>query len=603
MTARQDSGPARPQRHPRPVPMVPDPFDVAELGARLHFVPQEGKIWLDDQRMILMHMSALGVLRRELIERLGIEEARGLLTRVGYSSGTLDSAVADQLRARRGPVQAMNIGPHLHMLEGVATVIAVRTEIDQERGHFYGEYVWQDSSEAEAHMGIYGIGSEPVCWTQIGYASGFTSRFMGMPILFREVECRGQGAPHCRIVGKPVGDWGDAEEELRFLRADTFTGGLAGVASPIPEGPGSAAAILGSDDVVGVSAGFNAVCHKVRRVADTRATVLFLGESGVGKEILARALHRISPRADGAFVAVNCAAIPETLIEAELFGVERGAFTGAAATRPGRFERASGGTLFLDEIGILSPTAQGKLLRALQEREVERVGGTRTIPVDVRVVAATNLDLRDEVRHGRFREDLYFRLNVFPIVVPPLRERLEDIPVFMNHFLRKYCALHNRSAQGFTVAAIDAMLGHPWPGNIRELENVVERGVIMAADGGAIDLYHLVAGGDSFEPGPLALDAPNRAANELLPPPADARLHPETGAGAVETKVRQILAGVASAGSGDTPSLAAIEAALVDAAIRQSNGNLAAAARLLGVTRAQLVYRQKARREKSSAAQ
>ena len=446
---------ARPERDrkpraSRPAPMAPDPYDVAELGARLHFAPEEGKIWLDDQRMILMHMSALGVLRRELIERLGRDEARGLLTRVGYSSGTLDSAVANQLRERRGPIQAMNIGPKLHMLEGIASVITVRTEIDQERGHFYGEYIWEDSSEAEEHLRIYGVGSEPVCWTQIGYASGFTSRFMGLPVLFREVECRGQGAAHCRIVGKAIDDWGDAEADLRFLRADELTGGLTGKTTgsvaPVQDGPGSAAAILGSDDVVGVSAGFNAVCHKVRRVADTRATVLFLGESGVGKEILAHALHRISPRSQGPFIAVNCAAIPETLVESELFGVERGAFTGAAVTRPGRFERASGGTLFLDEIGILSLTSQGKLLRALQEREVERVGGNRTIPVDVRVVAATNLDLRSEVRHGRFREDLFFRLNVFPIIVPPLRERLEDIPVFMNHFLRKFCSLHNRSA-------------------------------------------------------------------------------------------------------------------------------------------------------------
>jgi two-component system, NtrC family, response regulator HydG len=592
MANRQDR--ARKPRIPRPAPMAPDPYDVAELGARLHFAPDEGKIWLDDQRMILMHMSALGVLRRELIERLGRDEARGLLTRVGYSSGTLDSAVANQLRERRGPIQAMNIGPKLHMLEGIASVTTVRTEIDQERGHFYGEYVWEDSSEAEEHIRIYGIGNEPVCWTQIGYASGFTSRFMGLPILFREVECRGQGAPHCRIVGKAVDDWGDAEADLRFLRADELTGGLS-----VPQGDagGSAAAILGSEDVVGVSAGFNAVCHKVRRVADTRATVLFLGESGVGKEILAHALHRISPRADGPFIAVNCAAIPETLVEAELFGVEKGAFTGAAVSRPGRFERASGGTLFLDEIGILSLTSQGKLLRALQEREVERVGGSRTIPVDVRVIAATNLDLRNEVREGRFREDLYFRLNVFPIIVPPLRERLEDIPVFMNHFLRKFCLLHNRSAQGFTVAAINAMLTYPWPGNIRELENVVERGVIMAPDGGAIDLFHLFVDGESFEPQPALPEAAHRHGGEFgLPQLKASHQGAIKSPTTIEAKVHQVLAGVA--GSDDTPSLAEIEDALITAAIRQANGNLAAAARLLGMTRAQLVYRQKVKREK-----
>ncbi len=611
-------------------PGLPLP-DNTDLVSRIHFSPQDGRIWLDDQRMLLMHASGFGVLRRELIESLGTERARGLLTRIGYNSGANDAQLARKLRHDSGAVDMIHVGPQLHMLEGVGTVIPVRTDVDEETGQYHGEYIWQGSSEAEEHIRIYGLGAEPACWMQIGYACGFISRFMGKPILFREVECKAQGHEHCRIVGKPPEEWeGEAESDLRFLRADPLTGGLAAAKSGTsrksnPNKNASTAATsapnleplladapvlpFGIEDVVGVSAGFNAVCHKIRRVADTRATVLFLGESGVGKEVLARSLHRISPRAEAPFIAINCAAIPETLVEAELFGVERGAYTGASASRPGRFERADGGTLFLDEIGILSNTAQGKLLRALQEREVERVGGTKIIKVDVRVIAATNLDLIEAVNQGRFREDLFFRLNVVPIRVPALRDRLEDIPVFMNHFLRKFCRLHGRAAAGFTGRAIDAMLSYHWPGNIRELENVVERGVILAPDGGgAIDSVHLFTGGEKVASSHLSLGAGG------LLRPAAAGGEGRSGKGAafdasadrsdqidpdrlsrVRSKITHLLAGVGGEpeNGAKTTSLEEIEDALVQSAVRSAKGNLAAAARMLGMTRAQLVYRQR----------
>ncbi|WP_029890396.1 sigma-54-dependent Fis family transcriptional regulator [Polycyclovorans algicola] len=578
---------------PTPIPQLPDNTD---LVSRIHFSPSDGRIRLDDQRMLLLHASGFGVLRRELIESLGAERARGLLTRMGHNSGAHDAQLAQRLRGRDDTVDAIHVGPQLHMLEGIGKVIPVRTEADVETGHFHGEYIWESSSEAEEHIRIYGIGTEPVCWMQVGYAAGFISRFMGQPILFREVECRGQGAERCRIVGKPVDQWDDAEAELGYLRADQLTGGLsakAGVAVGSAEWPAPPSP-LGSADVVGVSAGFNAACHKIRRVADTRATVLFLGESGVGKEVLAKSLHRISPRAGQPFVAINCAAIPEDLIESELFGVEKGAFTGATHSREGRFERANGGTLFLDEIGALSNTAQGKLLRALQEREIERVGGTRTLKVDVRVIAATNLDLQKAVKDGGFREDLYYRLNVFPVHVPALRDRVEDIPVFMNHFMRKYCDLHGRTAAGFTSRAVDALLGYAWPGNIRELENVIERGVILAPDGGAIDTLHLFSGGERLELDDLTLDAGGKLGRQHRDPPLSGT--PPESAQRIRTRVDQLLGGLEAPQSGDhVASLNEIEDVLIDRTVAACKGNLAAAARRLGLTRAQLVYRQKVR--------
>jgi DNA-binding NtrC family response regulator/predicted hydrocarbon binding protein len=554
--------------------------------SRIHFAPEEGRIWLDNQRMLLLHNSALGVLRSELIETMGIDRARGMLTRMGYNSGSNDAELARKLQGSARALETAFVGPQLHMLEGVVLVEPVHMEIDEEKGRFSGEFIWHGSAEAEEHIRLYGVGTDAVCWQQVGYASGFISRYMGRPVLFRETQCIAQGAPHCRIEGRTVEEWEDPGDDLNSLRADLLTAGLtASQHKGTREAAVPPSSLLGDVAVVGVSAGFNAVCHMVRRVATSHATVLFLGESGVGKEVLARSLHRISPRSAGPFVAVNCAAIPETLIEAELFGVEKGAYTGALANRPGRFERAQGGTLFLDEIGILSLTAQGKLLRALQEREIERVGDTRTRRVDVRVIAATNLDLRTEVEQGRFREDLFFRLNVFPIRVPPLRERREDIPVFMNHFLRKFNQRDGRSVAGFTHRAIDAMFSYSWPGNIRELENLVERGVILAPDDGAIDTGHLFSGGEHIASRVLAINADGSIGSK--PDPAAGDSAPER----LEDRVSGLLPRDAAAGV----NLDEIETILIRRAIEQTGGNQAAAARLLGISRAQLIYRMKTR--------
>jgi DNA-binding NtrC family response regulator len=233
-------------------------------------------------------------------------------------------------------------------------------------------------------------------------------------------------------------------------------------------------------NIIGDSPQLQGIYDVIRRAANTRATVLILGESGTGKELIAQALHQESPRKDKPFVRVHCAALSESLLESELFGHEKGSFTGAVARKEGRFELADGGTLFLDEIGEISPAVQVKLLRVLQQREFERVGGTQTLKVDVRIVAATHRDLQAEVKAGRFREDLFYRLNVVSVTLPPLRERKSDIPALVSHFLEKYSDNYGKQVKALAPGTLQALLAHDWPGNIRELENAIERAVVLA---------------------------------------------------------------------------------------------------------------------------
>ncbi len=233
-------------------------------------------------------------------------------------------------------------------------------------------------------------------------------------------------------------------------------------------------------NIIGRSSAMRDLFETVALVAPTEATVLIVGESGTGKELIANAIHQNSPRKDRPFIKVNCAALPETLLESELFGHEKGAFTGALARKQGRFQLAHSGSIFLDEIGEMSPTTQTKILRVLQEREFEPLGGTQTVKVDTRVVAATNKNLEEEIQEGRFREDLYYRVNVVTLEVPSLRERREDVSLLTDFFLKQYAEKNQRFIKGFTPRATDLLMRHGWPGNVRELENVVERAVIMA---------------------------------------------------------------------------------------------------------------------------
>lgn len=551
----------------------------ADLAEALHFALGDGRIWLNDQRMVLMQSLVLGRLRAEIIDAFGIEKARAIFMRVGYMQGARDAELIQKRFPQEDLTHAFAAGPRVHTLEGFVKVTTKHFEFDSEKGTYFGEFHWHDSSEAAEHIASYGVASEPVCWLQCGYPSGYTTKLFGKPVIFREVECAGMGASRCVVVGQNAEAWGkDAPERAWFgLEWKGGQHSRAARRAPTPEPERPSPAIVGGDPVaVGVSTAFMRTRHLLEKVAATDATALFTGESGVGKELFSRQLHALGRRSEGPFVAINCAAIPENLVESELFGVEKGAFTGATASRPGYFERASGGTLFLDEISSLAYSAQGKVLRALQERTIERVGGQRSFPVDVRVVAASNVDLAAEVAAGRFRSDLYFRLCVFPIAIPPLRERRDDIPLLMAHFLRLYCERHGRALNGFTRRATDALLKYDYPGNIRELQNLIERGVVYADDGGQIDMIHLFSGSELLPPFSVGIDMDGKL---------DAK--PFDGAMARATRVA-----VPGPEAPEPPRrFVEVERDSYERALAASGGNVSEAARLLGVTRAQLDYR------------
>ncbi|MCL2656285.1 MAG: sigma 54-interacting transcriptional regulator [Betaproteobacteria bacterium] len=547
----------------------PENSDLCQL---LRFRSNDGLIYLGEHRMLLLHTAAFSALRKELFGSVGALQARRILTRMGFASGLRDAELARKIRGAGELLDAFVVGPQLHMLEGYVRVAPVRLDIDVDKGKFYGEFIWEDSWEAEIHEQEFGESDSPVCWMQIGYASGYTSAFMGRLILFRETECAATGAPHCRIVGKPVEEWPDADELRPYFEADSILARMLELRAQVEALRQSLTAPCTIPNLIGSSTGFRQAYDLVVKAAGTNVAVLLLGETGVGKERFARALHELSPRRGAPFVAVNCAALPLELVESELFGVERGAYTGAHAARPGKFERADGGTLFLDEIGDLPLSAQAKLLRVLQEGEIERLGDDQVRKINVRIVAATNVDLLGAVNTGTFRRDLFYRLNVYPITIPPLRERVADIQPLVEAMIARFSSLHDKRVLGMTDKALRALKRHSWPGNIRELENAIERGVILAAQNAWIETEHLFAG-----PVPPDYASSIDHTGELRP--SESNLD----------NAHQLTQTVLDAGI----SLDAFEQELLRGAVRRANGNLAAAARLLGMTRPQLNYRLK----------
>jgi two-component system, NtrC family, response regulator HydG len=543
---------------------------VQSVWSQLSFDRDAGNVYLGDERLAVMGQATFGRLRRDLVEALGGTKAAESCARIGFSEGARLARLLQRLQPEASYDDAIAFRDEVQAMGGFAEPMGGVFEVSVTEKRIRAELTWKNSLEADADREAFGVGSRPACWILTGHASGFFTALVGHPVYFQEVECQAVGHRQCRAIGALAPD-----DALAVASVSQY---LRPAASGISDDSGDSSPFQKRKDLIGVSAGLLGALHLLRKVAPTRAVVLVLGESGVGKEMFARLVHDKSPRGNGPFVAVNCAAIPDTLIESELFGVERGAYTGASVSRAGRFERADGGTLFLDEVGSLSLAAQGKLLRALQEGEVERVGGQATRRVDVRIVAATNADLLQAVRAGSFREDLYFRLKVFPIVIPPLRDRREDIPILMNYFMDRYQKVHGRRLAGFTRRAVDALCQYGFPGNVRELEHMIEHAVVMAEEDDVLDLHHFsgfgpeLGGGDELQVG--VDDRLKGRAGPLLEPLADISEMDE-----IELLLKRGL---------DLPT---VETQLLVAAVQKAHGNLAEAARTLGITRRQVAYR------------
>ncbi len=445
--------------------------------------------------------------------------ARGLLTRLGYShgwrtaEGMRDAVAWDDVREWR------IAGGRLHRLQGLVRFEPVEVE---RAAPVLAEAIWKDSYEAEQHVLHLGQADAPVCWTLAGFASGYLSRVTGRAVYCVEETCAGKGDAVCHMVGRAEEDWDPAELEAHRIYyerdwLDRSLGELRAALRDTETELRQRRRLLGEDADAVTGSGLVTRSEAMRRVRDlgqrvamVDSNVLIAGESGVGKERVARLIHDASERVGGPFLAINCGALPAALLESELFGHVRGAFTGATSDRPGLFEAANGGTLLLDEVGELPLELQSALLRVLQEREVRRVGENRHRAIDVRVLAATHRDLRAAVRAGRFREDLYYRLRVIEIEVPPLRDRPDDIIPLARAKLVETAARYDRDVRHLSPEAVRRLLAHRWPGNVRELQNVIERAVVLA-DGDTLDAACLPD---------LALDAELRSSEGTLGHPA-----------------------------------------------------------------------------------
>jgi transcriptional regulator with PAS, ATPase and Fis domain len=496
---------------------------AAELDLRelLHFDPQGGVIRFGGERALLFDAVALGQLRKELIDTLGLAGARAVLSRFGFAHGWRTAQSLKTAYPWDNEDEWKRAGGRLHTLQGLVVVASPfpgpRTEPEP-----FGESIWHESYEAEQHLLHRGQSEEPVCWTLAGYASGYLSYCNGREIYAIETRCRGKGDPVCHVVARYREDWGAVlAPHLPFYKLNCLNEVLGELSEELKRverrlqarrkelslGPSSRTRVVAG--LIVQSEAMERVVDLATRVSRVDSTVLITGESGVGKERVARLIHEESARAGGPFVAINCGAVPEGLLESELFGHARGAFTGATQDRPGLFEAANGGTLLLDEVGDVPPAMQVKLLRALQEREVRRVGENKTRKVDVRVLAATNRDLAADVHSAKFRQDLYYRLRVVELRVPPLRERRADILPLARAFLVDAAKRTGRRITGLTPGGAQQLVRYHWPGNVRELENAIEHAVVLAR-GTTIDA------GDLPEEVGLALPS-TYAAGEVRP--------------------------------------------------------------------------------------
>ena len=550
-------------------------LNLENVTPQLSFAIGEGKVWLNEQRIMLFSQAALGKFRKEVYETIGHERAKAFFLRLGFQLGKLDGEVARHTNEDAPMEERFLIGPQLHALRGMVLPELHNLKINRDGFTFVCEVQWHNSYEVEIAKTELPWLDEPGCWTLEGYASGYASNFFQQEIYFKEVECISCGNDRCFAVGKPSEEWEDYETLKGYYERDQLIHELRSLQDRVEELKRGAHEREAMTDIVGVSKPFKAALQMVTKASDSKVSVLLLGETGVGKEVMARALHRSSDRANKPFVAVNCAAIPADLIESELFGVSKGAFTGAVQSRAGKFERADGGTIFLDEVVELSHRAQATLLRVLQEHEFERLGDNTVRRIDVRVVAATNEDLGDAVKAGKFRADLYYRLSAYPVRVPSLRERKEDIPLFVDYFITKYSTEYGKPLQGLSDKGMAMLEAYDWPGNIRELENVIERAVILAEPNSKINM-DLILGPS------VSTDTKEMAVSE------DGCLVKAGDLGRV-TGVKDLADFIID---NEIP-LEKMEELVMSRAMDKSGGKVSKAARLLGMTRPAFAYRLK----------
>ncbi len=464
----------------------------------------DGRFDLHGRRLVLQSSDALAQLRKDLVEMMGVDQARRVFTRYGNFWGRADAAAMKRIFQWDSLEDWLRAGPRMHLLQGIVRCVVKTLQVVEGPGPFLMEVTWHDSVEVEEQRMVLGRTEDPVCWTMVGYASGYASFCTGQEIFFVERKCRGKGDRVCAAVGKDRASWGaEIDPYIPFFHAEDIQGEVMRLTQELKEKMQEISqqrrrieSLEKAMAVVPVevhSTAYRQVLDLATRAAHYDSSVLITGESGSGKEVLARHIHHTSPRARGPFVAVNCGALPATLLESELFGHQAGAFTGALHDRSGLFEEGNGGTVFLDEIGDVSADMQTKLLRVLQEREIIRIGENKPRKVDIRVIAATNKNLKQAVRSGQFREDLYYRLGVIEIEVPPLRDRPEDIVPLARHLVEKTAARLHIARLRLDSTAIDCLTSYPWPGNVRELENAIERAAVFCK-GGVIRPEDLPAG-------------------------------------------------------------------------------------------------------------
>jgi two-component system response regulator HydG len=442
-------------------------------------------------RYLALGTRSLGRIQEELTALLGSEPSAGLMARHGYEAGLATAtAMADQYDWD-SEIELLKAGGVMLTILGLAHEDIQTLNYNREGRELNLAGQWKDTLEATQWLHQLGESTHPVCHITSGFASGFASAVWGRRVWVRETECRAQGHSCCRYEGRPLDQWDvspgvdgpfsrgfSVAEEIEQLRTQLKKAWAEVKRHRAEVERLSQRAQMESleTQVVFRSPAMASVLAVAEKVAPTAATVLIRGESGTGKEVLARFIHRRSGREDQPFLAINCAALPPSLLESELFGHKKGAFTGADRDKKGLFFLAGTGTLFLDEIGDVPLPLQAKLLRAVQEREARPVGGTRDRPIRARILTATNRDLKTMVEAGEFRNDLYYRLAVFPIVIPPLRERRQDILVLARHFLARFAPDH----PGFAPETIRLMESYAWPGNVRELLNAVEYASVLA---------------------------------------------------------------------------------------------------------------------------